>query len=54
MLVYRDGACSLTIPSVTPSDSGEYVCRATNSAGEVSTQSKVHVKGKTIRKLRFE
>ena len=29
-------------------DSGEYICKATNDAGQVSTEANVHVKCKTL------
>ncbi|XP_052825204.1 twitchin isoform X2 [Octopus bimaculoides] len=41
---YSNGVCTLQLPELLPSDSGKYVCKATNSAGESSTSATVHVK----------
>lgn len=50
-IMFQDGLCTLRIPSVTPSDSGEFVCKATNNAGEKTTVSNISVKGKTLHKF---
>ena len=45
---FRAGICTLIISEVTMDDSGEYICKATNDAGQVSTEATVHVKCKTL------
>ncbi|GFU14694.1 twitchin, partial [Nephila pilipes] len=46
-LKYKSGIATLTIEEVYPEDAGEYVCKATNSIGTVSTKSKLQVLGKS-------
>ena len=45
---YRAGMCSLIIPEVTMDDNGDYVCKATNDADQVTTEATVHVKCEKI------
>lgn len=44
-LDFSDGTASLTIASVEQSDSGLYLCRASNDAGEKETSSTLSIKG---------
>ncbi|GFR08100.1 twitchin, partial [Trichonephila clavata] len=46
-LKYKTGVATLSIEEVYPEDAGEYVCKATNSIGEVSTKCKLQVQGKS-------
>ncbi|GFT55266.1 myosin light chain kinase, smooth muscle [Nephila pilipes] len=46
-LKYKSGIATLTIEEVYPEDAGEYVCKATNSIGTVSSKSKLQVLGKS-------
>ena len=45
---YRAGMCSLIISEVTMDDNGDYVCKATNDADQVTTEATVHVKCEKI------
>ncbi|GBN78554.1 Twitchin [Araneus ventricosus] len=44
-LKYKQGIATLTIEEVYPEDAGEYICKATNSMGTVSTKCKLQVSG---------
>lgn len=39
----EDGLCSLVLADVQPSDSGVYMCRASNKLGEAMCSAKVRV-----------
>uniref|UniRef100_A0A3B4AFY6 Ig-like domain-containing protein n=1 Tax=Periophthalmus magnuspinnatus TaxID=409849 RepID=A0A3B4AFY6_9GOBI len=41
----RTGICSLILDSLTPEDSGQYICYATNSLGSAGSLAKVVVQG---------
>lgn len=40
---HEDGLCSLVVADVQPSDSGVYVCRASNTLGEAMCSAKLKV-----------
>lgn len=40
----EDGLCSLVLADLKPSDSGVYVCRASNKLGEAMCSAKLKVK----------
>lgn len=41
----RSGRCSLILDSLTPDDSGQYLCYATSCMGSAGTLAKVVVQG---------
>lgn len=45
MTTYRFGYVALTLLHVYPEDSGVYVCRATNEAGEATTTATLRCTG---------
>ncbi|KAJ8886800.1 hypothetical protein PR048_013012 [Dryococelus australis] len=51
-LKYKNGVASLNINEVFPEDEGEYVCKATNSIGSLSTKSKITVARRNGRRRR--
>lgn len=45
----KDGFCELFLSEVFPEDSGEYVCKAVNKAGEAVTRTNLSVECKYIK-----
>lgn len=41
---HEDGLCSLVLADLKPSDSGVYVCKASNKLGEAMCSAKLKVK----------
>ena len=42
---FVNGLCTLQLHDLLPSDGGEYICKAKNSAGSETTSATVHVRG---------
>lgn len=42
---YRNGKCQLEIKETLIDDEGDYICKASNTAGVASTKANVVVKG---------
>ena len=44
-LFYSGRTCTLVIHGVTPMDAGDYICRALNALGDVTTKCTVRIGG---------
>lgn len=44
-ITFMDGTATLTIAKASRADAGDYLCKATNSAGSDFSKAKVTIKG---------